>query len=39
LQEREINVLYFLNKYGMEFLRWLYGEVKIDLFKHQVIRL
>jgi bacillithiol synthase len=38
-QERELNVLYFLNKYGSEFLRWLYGELKIDLFKHQVIRL
>jgi bacillithiol synthase len=38
-QEREINVVYFLNKYGMEFLRWLYGELKVDLFKHQVIRL
>jgi len=38
-QERELNVLYFLNKYGMEFLRWLYGEVKIDLFKHQIIYL
>jgi len=38
-QERELNVIYFLNKYGMEFLRWLYGELKIDLFKHQVIRL
>jgi bacillithiol biosynthesis cysteine-adding enzyme BshC len=38
-QERELNVVYFLNKYGMEFLRWLYGELKIDLFKHQVIRL
>ena len=38
-QERELNIVYFLNKYGMEFLRWLYGELKIDLFKHQVIRL
>jgi bacillithiol biosynthesis cysteine-adding enzyme BshC len=38
-QERTLNVIYFLNKYGMEFLRWLYGELKIDLFKHQVIRL
>jgi bacillithiol synthase len=38
-QERELNVVYFLNKYGMEFLRWLYGELKIDIFKHQVIRL
>jgi uncharacterized protein YllA (UPF0747 family) len=38
-QERELNVIYFLNKYGLEFLRWLYGELKIDLYKHQVIRL
>lgn len=39
LQERELNILYFLNKYGMEFLRWLYDEMKIDTFKHQVIPL
>jgi bacillithiol biosynthesis cysteine-adding enzyme BshC len=38
-QERELNIVYFLNKYGLEFLRWLYGELKIDLFKHQVIHL
>ena len=38
-QERELNVLYFLNKYGLEFLRWLYGELKIDIFKHQLIKL
>jgi uncharacterized protein YllA (UPF0747 family) len=38
-QERELNVLYFLNKYGMEFLRWLYDELKIDAFKHQIIKL
>lgn len=38
-QERELNVLYFLNKYGMEFLRWLYGELKVDYFKHQIIKL
>lgn len=39
LQERELNILHFLNKYGLEFLRWLYGEMGIDTFKHQVIRL
>jgi bacillithiol biosynthesis cysteine-adding enzyme BshC len=38
-QERELNVLYFLNKYGMEFLRWLYDELKIDAFKHQIVKL
>lgn len=38
-QERELNIIYFLNKYGLEFLKWLYGEFSIDKFKHQVIRL
>ncbi|HLE32158.1 MAG TPA: bacillithiol biosynthesis cysteine-adding enzyme BshC [Bacteroidota bacterium] len=38
-QERELNVLHFLNKYGLEFLRWLHGELVIDKFKHQIIRL
>jgi len=38
-QERELNVLYFLNKYGMEFLRWLYDELKIDAYKHQIVKL
>ncbi|MEX1138810.1 MAG: bacillithiol biosynthesis cysteine-adding enzyme BshC [Bacteroidota bacterium] len=37
-QEREINVLHFLNKYGLEFLRWLRGEIVIDKFKHQIIK-
>lgn len=36
-QERELNVLHFLNKYGLEFLRWLRGEIVIDKFKHQII--
>ena len=38
-QERELNILYFLNKYGPEFLRWLHSELRIDAFRHQVIRL
>lgn len=38
-QERSLNVLYFLNKYGLEFVRWLTGELRIDGFKHQLIRL
>lgn len=37
LQERQLNVVYFLNKYGLEFVQWLTGEVQIDRFKHQVI--
>ncbi|MGB2867350.1 MAG: bacillithiol biosynthesis cysteine-adding enzyme BshC [Bacteroidota bacterium] len=38
-QERELNVLYFLNKYGLEFVRWLNNEIEIDKFKHQVVKL
>ncbi len=38
MQEREMNILYFLNKYGLEFVRWLYGEMVIDRFKHQIIK-
>lgn len=38
-QERQINVLYFLNKYGLEFLRWLFTEVHIDKFKHQLLKI
>lgn len=38
-QERKLNILYLLNKYGLEFLRWLHTEIQIDKFKHQVIRL
>lgn len=38
-QERELNVLYFLNKYGLEFVKWLYGEIVVDKFKHQIVRL
>ena len=38
-QERTLNVLYFLNKYGPEFVRWLGGEIRIDGFRHQLIRL
>jgi bacillithiol biosynthesis cysteine-adding enzyme BshC len=39
LQEREINLIYYLNKYGLEFLRWLRGELVIDKFMHQIINI
>lgn len=39
LQERQINVIYFMNKYGLDFVKWLTEELKIDLFHHQVIHL
>ncbi len=39
LQERELNFIYFVNKYGMDFLKWLYDELKIDKFHHQILEM
>lgn len=39
LQEREINVLHYMNKYGPDLIRWLMGEIDITGFKHQVLSL
>jgi bacillithiol biosynthesis cysteine-adding enzyme BshC len=39
LQEREMNLIYYLNKYGLEFLRWLRSELVIDKFMHQIINI
>jgi bacillithiol synthase len=39
LQEREINIIYYLNKYGLELLRWVRGELVIDKFAHQIINI
>jgi uncharacterized protein YllA (UPF0747 family) len=38
-QERELSIVYFMNKYGTEFSRWLMDEVKIDRFEHQILHL
>ncbi|MCX7875818.1 MAG: bacillithiol biosynthesis cysteine-adding enzyme BshC [Melioribacteraceae bacterium] len=39
LQERELNFIYFVNKYGMDFLKWLFDEIKIDKFSHQILNM
>ncbi len=39
LQEREINVVYYMNKYGPDIVKWLVGEVDIAGFKHQILSL
>ena len=39
LQEREINFIYFLNKYGKEFLDKVFDETMINKFEHQIIEL
>lgn len=39
LQEREINFIYFVNKYGFDFLKDLYNELSVAKFEHQIIEL
>jgi len=38
-QEREFNVVYYMNKYGPDFVKWLSGEIVIDRFQHQIVEL
>lgn len=37
LQERQVSVIHFLNKYGPDFVRWLEHHVDITGFKHQLL--
>ena len=37
LQERQLSTLYYLNRYGPDFIRWLDGELDIHGFKHQLL--
>ena len=39
LQEREISPLYYMNKYGMDLVKWISGELDIAAFKHQLLKL
>lgn len=39
LQEREINFSYFANKYGLDILKWIYNELTINKFEHQILEL
>ena len=39
MQEREINFIYFANKYGLDFVKWLFNELKINKFEHQILEL
>ncbi|MFA6541231.1 MAG: bacillithiol biosynthesis cysteine-adding enzyme BshC [Bacteroidota bacterium] len=36
-QEREISVIHYLNKYGIDFIKWISHEVVIEKFQHQLI--
>jgi len=37
LQERQLSALFYLNRYGTDFVRWLEGELDIKEFKHQLL--
>jgi len=37
LQEREINFLFYANKYGLDIINKIYEELEINVFEHQVI--
>ncbi|MDD3557812.1 MAG: bacillithiol biosynthesis cysteine-adding enzyme BshC [Melioribacteraceae bacterium] len=39
LQEREFNFIYFTNKYGLDFVKWVYNQITINKFEHQIIEL
>lgn len=39
LQERELNIIYFLNKYGMDFVKRIYSQLSINKFAHQIIEI
>jgi len=39
LQERELSIINFVNKYGIDFFDWLYNELEIMEFKHQVLEI
>lgn len=37
LQERELNFIYFANKYGINIMKWIMGELKINKIQHQIL--
>ncbi|MCX7797298.1 MAG: bacillithiol biosynthesis cysteine-adding enzyme BshC [Melioribacter sp.] len=39
LQERELNFIYFANKYGFDILKWIFNELTINKFEHQILEL
>jgi bacillithiol biosynthesis cysteine-adding enzyme BshC len=39
LQEREFTIIDFINKYGFDFFDWVYNELEIKEFKHQILEI
>ncbi len=39
LQERSLNVIHYVNRYGPEFVDWLYDGIDLDNKDHRVLYL
>jgi len=39
LQERELSFIHFTNKYGIDFVKLLFNQLKINKFEHQIIEI
>ena len=39
LQERVLNYIYFVDKYGKEFINKIFNQLEIDKFEHQIIEI
>lgn len=39
LQERVLTIIDFINKYGIDFFDWVYNELQVREFKHQILEI
>ncbi len=39
LQERELNLIYFTDKYGTDIIKWIFDELAINKFEHQILEM
>jgi len=39
LQERELTIINFVNRYGFDFFDWLYNELEIHEYRHQILEI
>ncbi len=39
LQERSLNIIHFLNRYGFNFIDWIYDVVYLDDRSHRIVRI
>lgn len=39
LQERKLNFIYFAHKYGINIVKWMFNELSVTKFEHQILEL